>query len=68
MATPIRIIPTLYGKEAEAFEKAAREAEAHPGKIAAGELLDEIWVGKIHLEMWRQHTPYWNPIHAGAFH
>ena len=32
MATPIRIIPTLYGKEAEAFEKAAREVEAHPGK------------------------------------
>ena len=30
MATPIRIIPTLYGKEAEAFEKAAREVEAHP--------------------------------------
>lgn len=32
MATPIRVIPTLYGKEAEAFEKAAREAETHPGK------------------------------------
>ena len=32
MATPFRIIPTLYGKEAEAFEKAAREAEAHPHK------------------------------------
>lgn len=32
MAIPIRIIPTLHGKEAEAFEKAAREAEAHPGK------------------------------------
>ena len=32
MATPIRIIPTLYGKEAEAFEKAAREVEAHPHK------------------------------------
>ena len=32
MAIPIRIIPTLHGKEAEAFEKAAREAEAPPGK------------------------------------
>ena len=32
MATPFRIIPTLYGKEAKAFEKAAREAEAHPHK------------------------------------
>lgn len=32
MAIPIRIIPTLHGKEAEAFENAAREAEAHPGK------------------------------------
>ena len=30
MAIPIRIIPTLHGKEAAAFEKAAREAEAHP--------------------------------------
>lgn len=33
MALAIRTIPTLYGEEAEAFERAAREAEANRGKI-----------------------------------
>ena len=23
---------------------------------------------KIQLEVWRQHTPYWNPVDAGALH
>lgn len=32
MALAIRTIPTLHGKEAEAFERTARETEAHPGK------------------------------------
>ena len=30
--------------------------------------LDEIRVGKIQLEVWRQHTPYGNPVDAGALH
>lgn len=42
MAIPIRIIPTLHGKEAEAFEKAAREAEAHPGKYDLTEAAKNI--------------------------
>lgn len=32
MATPIRIIPTLQGKDAERFIKRAEWAEAHPGR------------------------------------
>ena len=36
--------------------------------LATRELLDEIRVGKIQLEVWRQHTPYWNPVDAGALH
>ena len=34
--------------------------------LAARELLDEIRIGKIQLEVWRQHTPYWNPVDARA--
>lgn len=34
MATPIRIIPTLQGKEAETFIERAEWAEAHAGKDA----------------------------------
>ena len=33
MATAIRSIPTLYGKEADSFLRAAQEVEAHPGTI-----------------------------------
>ena len=33
MARPIRAIPTLYGKEAEAFLRAAEAVEANPGTI-----------------------------------
>ena len=33
MARPIRAIPTLYGKEAEAFLRAAEAVEANPGSI-----------------------------------
>ena len=33
MARPIRNIPILYGKEADAFLRAAEEAEANPGTI-----------------------------------
>ena len=33
MARPIRAIPTLYGKEAEAFMRAAEAVEANPGTI-----------------------------------
>lgn len=33
MALAIRTIPTLHGKEAEAFERAAREAETNRGRI-----------------------------------
>ena len=36
--------------------------------LATRELLDEIRIGKIQLEVWRQHTPYWNPVDAGALH
>lgn len=32
MALPIRPIPTLYGREAEEFERQARQVEANPGK------------------------------------
>lgn len=32
MALSIRPIPTLYGKEAEEFERQARQVEANPGK------------------------------------
>ena len=32
------------------------------------ELLDEIRIGKIQFEVWRQHTPYWNPVDARALH
>ena len=33
MARPIRAIPTLHGKEAEAFMRAAEAVEANPGTI-----------------------------------
>lgn len=33
MATPIRIIPTLQGEDAERFLKRAEWVEAHPGRI-----------------------------------
>ena len=36
--------------------------------LATWKLLDEIRVGKIQLEVWRQHTPYGNPVDAGALH
>lgn len=32
MATPIRIIPTLQGEDAERFLKRAEWVEAHPGR------------------------------------
>ena len=33
MATPIRNIPTLFGKDAEVFLQAAERVEANPGTI-----------------------------------
>ena len=36
--------------------------------LAIRELLDEIRIGKIQLEVWRQYTPYWYPVDAGALH
>lgn len=34
MATPIRIIPTLQGEDAERFIERSEWAEAHPGRDA----------------------------------
>lgn len=33
MATEIRVIPTLHGKEAQKFLENAEWTEAHPGRI-----------------------------------
>ena len=34
MARPIRAIPTLFGRDAEAFLRAAEATEANPGRIS----------------------------------
>lgn len=52
MATAIRNIPTLFGAEADAFLRAAEEAEKHPGTIDFREQT------KVITEYFRNH-PLW---------
>jgi len=52
MATAIRNIPTLFGAEAEAFLRAAEEAESNPGTIDFREQT------KVFTEYFKKH-PLW---------
>jgi len=57
MATPIKQVPILYGEEAEAFERMAREREKNPqGKPLTPEQEAEVaaMVRQIH-----EYIPSW---------